>query len=180
MSQSSQKLVRHLQDAHASEVALVRVLESRIAATPGGRYRVSLERHVLDTRDHAERLHRRLDDLGHGVAPRPPRSGRSGTVATQALRCGKAPVQLVRRPGGEVRVLEHARDAAATEALEVATYTAIERLAHSIGDLGTARMASAIRRSEEHMLGSLLSEIPRLAADADAAKRRPAALRAGT
>ena len=44
----------------------------------------------------------------------------------QALALSKAPLDLVRGTGGEEKVLKNAKDACATEALEIATYTAIE------------------------------------------------------
>ena len=44
----------------------------------------------------------------------------------------------MRGTGGEEKVLKNAKDACATEALEIATYTAIERLARAVGDDKTA------------------------------------------
>jgi hypothetical protein len=43
MSRSEQKVVQYLNEAHASEMALVRVLQSQIAMTPRGTYRSGLE-----------------------------------------------------------------------------------------------------------------------------------------
>jgi ferritin-like metal-binding protein YciE len=163
MSHSTQKVIQHLEKAHASEVSLVRVLQSQIATTPSGRYRVSLEKHLLETRDHAERVHGRLGELGHAANPLKAGVGLVENVITQALGAGKAPLDAVRGTGSEEKVLKQAKDAAATEALEIATYTAIERLANSLGDTETARLAASIRHSEERMLSSILSEIPRLA-----------------
>ena len=59
-------------------------------------------------------------------------------------------------------MLKNAKDAAATEALEIATYTAIERLANAVGDEETAQLAVSIRRDEERMLARVLKEIPKL------------------
>ena len=55
MSQSrkNQKVVQYLDEAHASEQALVRVLQAQIAMTPRGSYRTALETHLDDTRSHA-------------------------------------------------------------------------------------------------------------------------------
>ena len=55
-------------------------------------------------------------------------------VVGQVLALGKTPFDLVRGSGGEEKVLKNAKDASATEALEIATYTAIERLATAVGD----------------------------------------------
>jgi len=48
MDRSKQKVVQYLDEAHASEVALVRVLQSQIAMTPRGSYRSGLEKHLRD------------------------------------------------------------------------------------------------------------------------------------
>jgi hypothetical protein len=61
-------------------------------------------------------------------------------------------------------VLKNAKDAASTEALEIATYTAIERLARAVGDDQTAKLAASIRADEEKMLERILREIPKLTA----------------
>src|SRR6476619_3881464 len=124
-----QKIIRYLHDAHANEAGLVRVLQSQIAMTPGGEYRSALERHLGETRDHAKRIETRLRELGDAAGPLQAGVGLAETVATQALALAKTPFDLLRGSGGEEKVLKNARDAAATEALEIATYTALERLA---------------------------------------------------
>ena len=78
------------------------------------------------------------------------------------LALGKAPFDLLRGSGGEEKVLKNAKDACASESLEIATYTAIERLARSVGDDETAELAASIRADEEKMLERLLREIPKL------------------
>ena len=59
-------------------------------------------------------------------------------------------------------MLKNAKDACASEALEIATYTAIERLARAVGDDETAALAASIRTDEEKMLERVLREIPKL------------------
>ena len=44
MSRSDQKVVQYLNEAHASEIGLVSVLQSQIAMTPRGSYRGGLDR----------------------------------------------------------------------------------------------------------------------------------------
>ena len=61
-------------------------------------------------------------------------------------------------------MLKNAKDACATEALEIATYTAIEQLARSVGDEQTAKLAASIRADEEKMLKRILREMPKLTA----------------
>jgi ferritin-like metal-binding protein YciE len=74
------------------------------------------------------------------------------------------PLDLLRGGGGEEKVLKNAKDACATEELEIATYIALEQLARSVGDETTARLAASIRRDEERMLERVERELPRLAA----------------
>jgi ferritin-like metal-binding protein YciE len=162
MNAAQQKVVQYLHEAHASEQALTRVLQSQIAMTPRGSYRSSLETHLVETRKHADRVGRRLDALGHGSNPMTVVVGLAETVVGQAFALGKTPLDLLRGSGGEEKVLKNAKDTCATEALEIATYTAIERLARDVGDKQTAEQASSIRKDEEQMLARVLREIPKL------------------
>ena len=65
----SQKIVQYLNEAHATEAGLTRVLQSQIAMTPRGSYRSALERHLKETQDHARRIEQRLQDLGDSSNP---------------------------------------------------------------------------------------------------------------
>ena len=161
---AERKLVQYLGEAHASELGLTRVLQSQIAMTPSGSYRTALERHLAETRSHADRIERRLGELdggrsvvGTGVALA------EGAVA-QVLALSKTPLDLLRGTGGEEKVLKNAKDTCATEALEIATYTAIEQLARQVGDEATARLAASIRAEEEAMLERVSGELPALTA----------------
>ena len=156
------KIVQYLDEAHASEVGLVRVLQSQIAMTPRGDYRDALERHLRETRDHAGKLETRLRELDGGDSPVQAVVGVAETVIAQALALGKTPIDLLRGSGGEEKVLKNAKDAAATEALEIATYTAIERLATGVGDDRTAKLAVSIRADEQRMLDRILALLPAL------------------
>jgi ferritin-like metal-binding protein YciE len=162
MNQSKQKIVQYLNEAHATEQALVRVLQSQIAMTPRGSYRTGLERHLDETRNHSDRVARRLEELGQGSNPLMAVVGTVETVLGQVLALGKTPFDLLRGSGGEEKVLKNAKDACATEALEIATYTALERLARSVGDEDTAKLAASILADEEKMLQRVLREIPKL------------------
>jgi ferritin-like metal-binding protein YciE len=164
MDSSQQKIVQYLNEAHASERALTRVLQSQIAMTPRGSYRKALEQHLRETRDHAERLQTRLGRLRQGRNPIQLGVGIAESVAGQALALAKTPLDLVRGTSGEEKVLKNAKDTCATEALEIATYTSIERLARAVGDDETAKLASSIRADEQRMLERVLDEIPALTA----------------
>ena len=162
MTTSQQKIVQYLSEARASELALVRVLQSQIAMTPSGSYRSALETHLGETRRHAKRVSDRLDSLDHGSNPLMVVVGFWEDAVGQALAFGKTPFDLLRGTGGEEKILKNAKDACATEALEIATYTAIERLARSVGDEETAALAQGILAEEEKMLARILREIPKL------------------
>jgi ferritin-like metal-binding protein YciE len=162
MNTAEQKLVQYLNEAQATEQALIRVLQSQIAMAPRGSYRSGLETHLAETRDHAGRVGLRLEALGQGSNPLLVVVGVAQSVVGQVLALGKTPFDLLRGSGGEEKVLKNAKDACATEALEIATYTALERLARSVGDDETARLAASIRDDEEKMLERILREIPKL------------------
>jgi ferritin-like metal-binding protein YciE len=164
MNQTDQKLIQYLNEAHATELGLVRVLQSQIAMTPRGSYRDGLEKHLGETRDHAERVQKRIADLDGGANPLQAGVGAVETIVAQTLALWKAPFDLLRGASGEEKVLKNAKDTSATEALEIATYTALERLAKAVGDETTAKLAASIRADEERMLQRVLREIPKLAA----------------
>jgi ferritin-like metal-binding protein YciE len=164
MDNAQEKVVQYLDEALATEHALIRVLQSQIAMTPRGSYRSALEAHLDETRDHAARVARRLGAVRSDSNPLKAAVGLAQTVLGQALALGKTPLDLLRGHGGEEKVLKNAKDACATEGLEIATYTAIEQLARSVGDAETARLAASIRGDEERMLRRVLDEIPKLTA----------------
>ena len=162
MSKSEQKVVQYVGEAHASEVGLVSVLQSQIAITPRGSYREGLEKHLGETREHARRIQERLGELGQGRNPVQAVVGLAETLISQTVALSKTPFDLARGTGGEEKALKNAKDACASEALEIATYTALERLATKVGDVRTAKLARSIRGDEERMLERIMREIPKL------------------
>jgi len=166
VSSYEQKIVQYLEEAHATEVALIRVLQSQIAMTPRGSTRTAIEHHLDETRGHADRVRERANALQtrtRGGNPLQAWIGLTEAVVGQALALGKTPLDMVRGTSGEEKVLKNAKDDCATEALEIATYTAIERLASAHGDRETAQLATDILADEQRMLDRLLNEeIPKL------------------
>ncbi|MDP1849594.1 MAG: DUF892 family protein [Solirubrobacteraceae bacterium] len=162
MTQSEKKIVQYLNEAHATEMALTRVLQEQIAMAPHGRYRSALERHLRETRDHATRVAARRRELQGGGDALGAIVGTAQDAVGQMLALAKAPLDLVRGTGGEEKVLKNAKDACATEALEIATYIALEHLARAVGDTQTAELAASIRRDEEAMLAAIQDELPAL------------------
>jgi ferritin-like metal-binding protein YciE len=163
MTTSEQKIVQYLNEAHATESGLVRVLQEQIAMTPRGRYRSALERHLRETRDHATRVAARRRELQGGGDPIAAIVGTAQDALGQVIALAKAPLDIVRGSGGEEKVLKNAKDACATEALEIATYIALEHLARAAGDTQTAELAASIRADEEAMLDAITQELPALA-----------------
>lgn len=164
MTSSHEKIRQYLHEARGMELALVRTLQAHAAMAPAGSYRSALERHLRQTREHADRVERRLREMdgqpglaerGYGIAQR---------LAGQAAALGKAPLDLVRGTSAEEKLLKNAKDACATEALEIATYDALEQLARQAGDEVTAELAAELRADEEEMLARLRAEIPALTA----------------
>jgi ferritin-like metal-binding protein YciE len=162
MNSSEKKIVQYLSEARATEDALVRVLQSQIAMTPHGSYRSALDKHLDETRGHAKKVADRLSALDRGSNPILAVAGFWEDLLGQALAFSKTPLDLLRGSGGEEKVLKNAKDACATEALEIATYTAIERLARAVGDDETADLAQRILADEERMLARIMREIPKL------------------
>lgn len=164
MTTTEDKLVQYLVEARAMELALVRTLQANIAMTPSGRYRTALEQHLRETQGHADRIGRRLADLGSSQTVATTAYDVGQKLVGQLLALGKAPLDLLRGASPEEKLLKNAKDSAAAEALEIATYDAIEQLAQLAGDELTARLAAAHRADEEAMLATLRAEIPALTA----------------
>ncbi|MDW5597998.1 DUF892 family protein [Conexibacter stalactiti] len=164
MPTTEDKLVQYLTEARAMELALARTLQAHIAVTPSGAYRRLLERHLRETRGHAERISRRLADLGSSPTIVGAVYDVGQRLAGQLLAFGKTPLDLLRGASPEEKLLKNAKDEAASEALEIATYDAIEALARAAGDTLTARLAADHRADEVRMLAALRAQLPALTA----------------
>jgi ferritin-like metal-binding protein YciE len=163
-------LIQYLNEAHATEDALVRTLQAHVALTPRGPYRDLLENHLAETRGHADAVRRRLTALGATGSLLGATIGLAESVVGQALALAKGPLDILRGHGGEEKLLKNAKDECATEALEIATYDAIETLARELGDTETAELAARHRADEERMLAALRALIPNLTRAACAAR----------
>jgi len=163
-------LIQYLNEARATEDALVRTLQAHVALTPRGAYRDLLEHHLTETRGHSRAVARRLDALGASGSLLGATIGLAESVVGQALALAKGPLDVLRGHGGEEKLLKNAKDECATEALEIATYDAIETLAREQGDTETAELAARHRADEERMLAGLRAAIPNLTRAAAAAR----------
>ena len=156
-------MLQYLSEAHALEAGLASTLIAHIAITPRGDYRQLLERHRAETLQQRDRLQERLTQLGVKRSPMAFAYGVAQTVTGQALSFGKLPLDLLRGGSGEEKLLKNAKDEAASEALEIATYDAIEALANAVDDPKTATLAREHRAQEERFLAELREQIPALA-----------------
>ena len=160
------KLVQYLNEAFAKEKQLEQALEAHIAMTTLAPYRKRLKQHLTETKRHAREVERRIKRLG-GKA-----DGISGVVQDATLKAhevaakgaalAQGPIHLVRGTSEPETLLKNARTEFKEEAEEIAHYTAIQKLAESVGDKDTARLAKAILREEKRMAGFLEKLIPRL------------------
>src|SRR5205807_5703595 len=121
-----------------------------------------LEDHLRLTRQHAQLVRERIGRLGSSFNPLALGIGLAETIAGQIMALGKMPMDMVRGMSMEEKLLKNAKDECATEALEIATYTAIESLAREAGDRETADVAARILREERAFLDRLLLHIPQL------------------
>ena len=84
------------------------------------------------------------------------------SAANKAVAAAKGPLHTLRGTGEEEKLLKNAKTEYWNEAEEIATYSAIETLAESVGDRETAQLARAIKREEERMQAFLERLIPQL------------------
>jgi ferritin-like metal-binding protein YciE len=164
---SKNLILQYLDEAHAMETALVTNLGAHIAMTTDDDYRSLLERHLKETEAHANAVERRRKQLtrtsGSGIVSVTTRTVRD--LIGQMLVLSKGPIDGIRTPDQRERMLKNARDECATEALEIATYDALEAVAKAAGDRVTAKLAADHRREEERMLADLRKQITSLAVD---------------
>lgn len=133
-------LVSYIRDAHAMEKNVHTMLGSMIATTDDPEIKSMMEHHRTETERHQELLKARLDDLGVDVTAMKDIPAMLGAMA-------KGIADMVRsdKPG------KNARDAYVTEALEIAAYELLQRLAERCGDRATAAVAEAIKAEEMAM-----------------------------
>jgi ferritin-like metal-binding protein YciE len=147
------------------ETALVTNLQAHITLTTDTQYRSLLERHLRETRDQVKAIDERRAALGGTIRSNPLGfvTGLARDAVGQALVLTKGPLDVVRTISNAERMLKNAKDEAATEALEIATYDALEATAKAAGDTKTATLAREHRAQEERMLSDLRETISRLA-----------------
>ena len=180
------KLVQYLNEAYGKEKQLETALTADISMTTDKNYRKRLQDHLKETRDHARRVKSRIRALGgrpeEVSVPGPDAVSDVATgavnLANRAVAAAKGPAHMLRGTGEQEKLLKNAKSQYWNEFEEIATYTAIETLAETVGDKETAQLARAIRREEERMAKFLERLLPRLTKGV-AREEIPAALRNG-
>ena len=145
MNASQKKVVQYLGEAHASEQALDARLQSQIAMTPRGANPTALEQHL---RRRATTPSCRRAPAGAGAWRVPLTAAFDSRGRPSSLRrwlFTKTPFYLLRGSGGAEKVLKNAKDANASEAHGIATYTAISVWPGAVGRRG--RRPGRLRRS---------------------------------
>ena len=172
-----------LNEAHATEQALITTLQAHLAMTPPGAYRQLLDRHLTETRRHA----RAVEGAPGRARRRRRRGGRRDWAGADARRPGAGALQGPARPAPR---REPRGEAAQERARRVRDRGGRDRdlrrargVAEASGDRETARLAARHRADEERMLADLRRLLPELARAARsgagaAGQRDPVARRA--
>lgn len=146
------QLVQHVDEAYAMEQNVSRMLDGMIATTDDPDIKRELIVHKRETEQHARRMEARLEALGSSPSTVRELGGIAGALM-------KTVVDKVRseKPG------RNARDAYATEAMEIASYQLLERIAREAGDEETAEAARLNRLEEENMARTIEANWQRFA-----------------
>ena len=135
-----QKLIDYIEDAHALEQNVSRMLDSMISTTDDPEISQMLKHHKEETERQEQRLRERLDALGAGTSTR-----KQAQTIVSALLKGTADQVRGDQAG------KNARDGYTAEHMEIAAYQLLERLAEKAGDTQTAEVARQNRAEEEAM-----------------------------
>jgi ferritin-like metal-binding protein YciE len=146
------QLVKHIDEAHAMEQNVLRMLDGMISTTDDPEIVDQLEHHRMETQRHSDRMLERLE--AHGASPSVVRQA-GGILAALA----KLPLDMVR---GE-KAGRNARDGFATEHLEIAGYELLRRIAQKAGDEETAQAAAEIILEEQAMADKIAANWDRFA-----------------
>jgi hypothetical protein len=163
MATAREKVIQYLQDARAAEYALTTLLAVNIAVTPEGDYRQRLESQRRHSREREYRVSDRLGELGARRSLRHLGFEAARVMGAQTVALAAIPLQLLRGPGGEERVLKNARDLCAATAVLAADYRALEQIAHACRDEATAKLAVDLRAESEDTLAECFADLDRLA-----------------
>jgi ferritin-like metal-binding protein YciE len=153
LSTIDEQLVKHIDEAHAMEHNVLRMLDGMISTTDDAEIVRELEHHKMETEGHAQKMRERLE--AHGASPSAVKQmgGILGALA-------KMPLDMVR---GE-KAGRNARDGFATEHMEIASYELLKRIAKQAHDEETASVCESIIAEERAMADSIAANWDKFAA----------------
>ncbi|MET7427333.1 hypothetical protein [Dactylosporangium sp. NPDC005555] len=157
------KVIQYLQETRAAEFSVTTLLAANIAGTPEGDYRRRLESQRRRSRERAYRVSDRLGGLGARRSLQYLGVNAALIIGGQAVALSAVPLQLLRGPDGEDRVLKNTRDLCAAAAVLDANYRALEQIAQTCRDEVTAKLAVELRAESEDMLSECFTALDRLA-----------------
>jgi ferritin-like metal-binding protein YciE len=153
------KLIQYLNEAYGKEKQLETALQAHISMTTRASYKKRLQQHLKETKTHSRELERQIKRKGGSAGSL---ADTAQDAANRAAALAQGPLHMVRGTGEQEKLLRNARTEYQDEAEEIASYTAIETLAETLGDEQTAKLARSIRRDEERMARFLERLIPTL------------------
>jgi ferritin-like metal-binding protein YciE len=183
---ADEKLIQYLNEAYGLEQRLETALQAHIAMAAHAPYKKRLREHLAETKRHSREVSKRIKQLGgeattiDAPGPAPVAEAAQAVLggAQKAVALAQGPLHALRGTGEAEKQLKNVKTEYSDEAEEIATYSAIEALASSVGDSATVKLAREIRREEERMLSFLGKEIPRFTREVAKAEI-PASLRSG-
>jgi ferritin-like metal-binding protein YciE len=134
------QLVKHIDEAYALEQSVLRMLNGLISTTDDPEIEQAFRQHKQETEQHADTMEKRL--RAHDASPSIVKE--AGGVLGALM---KSVVDLARPE----KIGRNARDAYATEYLEIASYELLSRVAERAGDEETAAAARDILQDEQRM-----------------------------
>lgn len=144
MATIREQLIKHLDEAHAMEHDMLRMLDGMISTTTDPEVLRELEHHRVETQGHVEQIRERL--RAHGATPSAVRQ-LTGIVGTLA----KLPLDMVRSE----RTRRTARTGYAAEHLEIAVYELLKRVAARADDRETVEACERILEEERRMADAI-------------------------
>jgi ferritin-like metal-binding protein YciE len=146
------QLTKHIDEAHAMEQNVLRMLDSMISTTNDPDIVRDLQQHKTETQQHVDKMASRL--AAYDLSPSMVRQA-GGILEALA----KLPLDLVRSE----KAGRNARDGFATEHMEIASYELLRRIAERAGDEETAQAASEIILEEKAMADKIAANWDRFA-----------------